>query len=426
MRTLLTNVIILFCGICLGACNLKTPDNALKPTESVVVDENVESNGKTSVDTEEKSGEYDYFTNTIFDEFLYAENETDKKDKAGYEENGDVLISVEIFGSNHFCDLIRREADKDKDDVLSLTERLAVERLIDEDVEYYRDPDRDINQSLDIKGLEWFPNLKEVGVCYADTVLLQNLPKLEKVSIYEGRIERMVIENCDVLSKMICDTVSVNLFVRNCKALTECVLQEANLGDSFFIDTPVLHIEGDNWTFSELTLDADAYSELARKLLKSKVIKRSETELWYELTGNESEQNRAIRFVNLGKDYLEMREDYFTADRKVFSDELSVDIYEKNDVNESGMHGFFVVVTRSDAKKETFVLYAKEMPKKDDFSFKVSKAMSVGLDEYSPNKGFYGTIFCDFILCYSEKECVKEVGMIEGVAVKNERKNEAS
>ncbi len=173
------------------------------------------------------------------------------------EKTGPVSIDSAHFGSEAFCEFIRMFIDENKDGVLSKEERLAVTEIIlakiGDEFEFAYWEKSDV-----VRGLELFPNLKNLCTDNVETLILQNHPSLERYTTGDSHLGRLFVENCSSLKEISFSLVygKSNLYVKNCRALETVENTDMGIEDAIeLVRTPKLVINRELLYGKYVTLD---------------------------------------------------------------------------------------------------------------------------------------------------------------------------
>lgn len=325
-----------------------------------------------------------------------------------------IPIDAEHFSDEIFRKYIAGMYDLDKNGALSQAEREAVKEMVwemgywaiekgsDDWLTDKADVIRHQVRTAVLDGLEYFPNLEDLRVNNAKSVVLKNHPSIRELSGDEGRIETVLIENCPMLERMAFGLFEGDFTVRNCERLRLASFGEAELGNLIFEETPRLVLYLENVGVDSVTMDANAVISMEGT---------SDIRILGTNYGEDTKDGRVsfgmnerIHWQNVDESSVIIKEKF--ALPQVSEDDFSyvdVRISEKEDetapetgekVWEIAIHRNELTMTEYDVNYYT--VYAKEEPERSRIVLRpiggvsgVGSVSSVSLNEYSPNKGVF-------------------------------------
>lgn len=319
-----------------------------------------------------------------------------------------VPIDEAHFTSAVFREFIKEEYDKDSDGFLSWAERGAVTEMQLGDCGYNPFP----GECLD--GFEYFPNLTNLGIsnnCQAEQVIIRNHPSLQSFGGWEGgRIRRLQIENCPALTR-------IGFYIYRIDSLSVS-------------GAPLAVLDLTHTRLDSITLDADMVLYTSDGRTGEQIYTINEDDQFVYLCDSsyyaEEEgvcQQTPVEFTNQKEPQFPFSEEYWTEclENSEFGElELfRVQISEKEEAgyNEKGQKGYAVRVfyTRSnhDYGDKTFVIYADEMPVREQFVFRPAAINGIENVEYSPNRGVCLLTKWDLAFVYRGEEEEQVLGVFE-------------
>jgi len=323
---------------------------------------------------------------------------TDIKEPTPEPEKETIPIDEAHFTSEVFREFIKEEYDTDSDGFLSWTEREAVTEMWLGDSGYsFR------RECLD--GFEYFPNLTNLDIsdnCQAEQVIIRNHPSLQSFGGSEGGwIRTLQIENCPALTK-------IGFYIYRIDSLSVS-------------GAPLAVLDLTHTRLDSITLDADMVLYTSDGRTGEQIYTINEDDQFVYLCDSsyyaEEEgvcQQTPVKFTNQKEPQFPFSEEYWTEclENSEFEElELfRVQISEKEEAgyNEKGQKGCAVRVfyTRSnhDYGDKTFVIYADEMPVRDQFVFRPAAINGIEAVEYSPNRGVRVLTKWDLAFVYRGEE----------------------
>ncbi len=314
-----------------------------------------------------------------------------------------IPIDETHFTSAVFREFIKEEYDKDSDGFLSWTERGAVTKMQPGGYNFSE-------ECLD--GFEYFPNLTDIDAenFSARQVIIRNHPVLQAFGGSEGwgPIGTLQIENCPALT-------NIGFYAGRIDLLSVS-------------GAPLAALSLDDTIVGSMILDADMTlwgSVDERHGVSFYRINEDGVLVYYESEYVNGElvvkQQTPVEFTNRKEPQFPFSEEYWTeclANSEFGELELfRVQISEKEEAgyNEKGQKGYAVRVfyTRSnhDYGDKTFVIYADEMPVREQFVVRPAAINGIEAVEYSPNRGVCVLTKWDLAVVYQggEEEQVLDV-----------------
>lgn len=292
-----------------------------------------------------------------------------------------VPIDEAHFTSAGFREFIKEEYDKDSDGFLSGAERGVVKEMWLGDSGYSFK-----GECLD--GFEYFPNLTNLDIsdnCQAEQVIIRNHPSLQSFGGSEGGwVRTLQIENCPALTRIGFYIYRIDSLSVSGAPLAVLDLTHTRL-DSITLDADMVLYTSDGRTGEQLyTINED-----------DQFVYLCDSSYYAEQEG--VCQQTLVKFTNQKEPQFPFSEEYWTEclENSEFGEleRFRVQISEKEEAgyNEKGQKGYAVRVfyTRSnhDYGDKTFVIYADEMPVREQFVFRPAVISRIENVEYSPNRG---------------------------------------
>ncbi len=330
-------------------------------------------------------------------------------------EEGRIPIDEAHFTSAVFRETIARNYDTDSDGFLSRREREAVTEIYIDGRDYENQYFVFEEECLD--GFEYFPNLLDIDISftYAGQVVIRDHPSLQLFGGTEGGIETLQIENCPALER-------IGFYIYDISSISVSGAPRASLS------------LGDNCSIRSITFDADT----TLRVLDSRFGEGStmykvceDGSLVYEYYGYGGTNIRSLRqtpveFTNRREPQAPFSEEYWTECLEHCEfDELerfTVQVSEPEEAvyNEKGQRAWEVRVgyTRSwnsreqETGEEVFLVYAEEMPVREQFVFRPAVIHLREALEYSPNRGVRLITEWDLALVYRDGEEEQEIGVL--------------
>ncbi len=384
--------IILFCFLAGALCACQERQSANtgitpEPTSEAVITTPPEMTKTPSVTEKPENSPTPFVTETLLPTLTPApEGET-------------IPIDEAHFTSAGFREFIKEEYDKDSDGFLSWAERGAVTEMQLGDSGYNPFP----GECLD--GFEYFPNLIDLGIsnnCQAEQVIIRNHPSMQSFGGWEGgRIRTLQIENCPALTRIGFYIYRIDSLSVSGAPLAVLDLTHTRL-DSITLDADMVLYTSDGRTGEQLyTINED-----------DQFVYLCDSSYYAEQEG--VCQQTPVKFTNQKEPQFPFSEEYWTEclENSEFGEleRFRVQISEKEEAgyNEKGQKGYAVRVfyTRSnhDYGDKTFVIYADEMPVREQFVFRPAAINGIEAVEYSPNRGVRVLTKWDLAFVYQGEE----------------------
>lgn len=331
-----------------------------------------------------------------------------------------IPIDEAHFTSAKFREVIAENYDTDMNGFLSASEREAVTEIWIDGRDYENQYNHFEEECLD--GFEYFPNLINVDVSftYVGQVAIRNHPSLQRFDGTEGGVEILQIENCPSLTR-------IGFYIYDISSIS-------------VVGAPLASVSlGDNCSIRSMTFDAD----MTLRVLDSRFGEGStmykiceDGSLVYEyydygehIDGNMFKhplKQSPVKFTNQKEPQTPFSEEYWTEclENSEFSelDLFTIRISEKEEelYNEKGQKAWDVCVayTRSENSREgesgeeTFLVYAEEMPGREQLVFRPAVIHQREALEYSPNRGVRILTEWDLKLVYRNGEEEQEIGVL--------------
>ncbi len=334
-------------------------------------------------------------------------------------EEGRIPIDEAHFTSAVFRETIARNYDTDSDGFLSRREREAVTEIEIDGRDYENRYTIFDEECLD--GFEYFPNLTGINISftYAGQVVIRDHPSLQHFGGTEGGIETLQIENCPALER-------VGFYIYDISSISVSGAPKA-----FFS-------QGDNCSIRSMTFDADmtlwlldsrfGFGSMTYKACEDGSLVYEYSDYGETLSGEviKTTKQNPVEFTNRREPQAPFSEEYWTECLENCEfDELErftvrVSEPEEEAYNEKGQRAWEVRVgyTRSwksreqETGEEVFVVYAEEMPVREQFVFRPADIHMREALQYSPNRGVRIITEWDLALVYRNGEEEQEIGVL--------------
>ena len=335
-------------------------------------------------------------------------------------EEGRIPIDEAHFTSEVFRETIARNYDTDSDGFLSRREREAVTEIYIDGRDY--EDQYFVFEEECLDGFEYFPNLTGINISftYAGQVVIREHPSLQHFGGTEGGIETLRIENCPALER-------IGFYIYDISSISVSGAPRA----SFSL--------GDNCSIRSMTFDADMTlrvldSRFGEGSTMYRVCEDGSFVYEYRASGENlsgevikpTTKQNPVEFTNRKEPQAPFSEEYWTECLENCEfDELerfTVRVSEPEEAayNEKGQRAWEVRVgyTRSwksreqETGEEVFVVYAEEMPVREQFVFRPAVIHLREALEYSPNRGVRIITEWDLALVYRNGEEEQEIGVL--------------
>lgn len=336
-------------------------------------------------------------------------------------EEGRIPIDETHFTSEVFRETIARNYDTDSDGFLSRRERETVTEICIDGNDYENRYTIFDEECLD--GFEYFPNLVDIDISYTyvGQVVIRDNPSLQYFGGTEGGVTMLRIENCPALER-------IGFYIYSLGSISVSGAPKASfsLGDNcrihrfmtFDADMTLRVLDsrfGEGSTMYRVCEDGSLVYEYSDygETLSGEVIKPTTKQTPVEFT------NRREPQAPFSEEYWSECLEHCEFDEL---ERFTVRVSEPEEAvyNEKGQRAWEVRVgyTRSENSRkqetgeEVFVVYAEEMPVREQFVFRPAVIHLREALEYSPNRGVRLITEWDLALVYRNGEEEQEIGVL--------------